>query len=177
MGELTSGRSYSFNNAAPMYSHRYLLKHLSREVSNRSWPLNARAPIMAAVMVRLRGWRLKVLAPSASTSPRVVSNGRGAQCQPEFKPRQLTRDSVAPRTIRSGNVHRSDRTLLHPFERSGETIFVPAAGRYADLGDALSWICQELSDGINRQPGTSLRHLVVGCLCALFYALIDIETP
>ena len=43
MGELTSGRSYSFNNAAPMYSHRYLHKHLSRDVSNRSWPLNARA--------------------------------------------------------------------------------------------------------------------------------------
>jgi 2-polyprenyl-3-methyl-5-hydroxy-6-metoxy-1,4-benzoquinol methylase len=43
MGELKSGRAYSFNNAAPMHSHRYLLKHLARDVRNRSWPLNARA--------------------------------------------------------------------------------------------------------------------------------------
>jgi 2-polyprenyl-6-hydroxyphenyl methylase/3-demethylubiquinone-9 3-methyltransferase len=43
MADMTSGRVYSFENAAPMHSHRYLTGPISRAINNRSFPLHARA--------------------------------------------------------------------------------------------------------------------------------------
>src|SRR4051812_46373921 len=43
MADMTSGRVYSFENAAPMHSHRYLYRPLSEAITSRSWPVQARA--------------------------------------------------------------------------------------------------------------------------------------
>jgi 2-polyprenyl-6-hydroxyphenyl methylase/3-demethylubiquinone-9 3-methyltransferase len=43
MAEMTSGRVYSFENAAPMHSHRYLQRPLYRAINNRNWPSHTRA--------------------------------------------------------------------------------------------------------------------------------------
>jgi 2-polyprenyl-3-methyl-5-hydroxy-6-metoxy-1,4-benzoquinol methylase len=41
--ELPPGRAYSFNNAEPMHSHRYLQASLFRAINNRRWPSHPRA--------------------------------------------------------------------------------------------------------------------------------------